>query len=95
MRDGFGESPKQEPPVWTRDEVQSPCINVCVVHPEERLCTGCLRSIDEISGWSKLSDEERAQVLSELPGRAGRLRKRRGGRAARLKRGGSEYAPVK
>ena len=27
--------------VWKRAEVESPCIQVCVVHPEERICTGC------------------------------------------------------
>ena len=34
-----------ETPIWRRDEIQSPCINICVIHPETRLCTGCLRSI--------------------------------------------------
>lgn len=87
MMDGFERPPMQEPPVWSRNEVQSPCIRICVVHPEERLCTGCLRSIDEISRWSKMSDAERAKITAELPDRAGRLRKRRGGRAARLQRG--------
>lgn len=85
MMDGQ-DDPKADPPVWTRDEVQSPCIRICVVHPEERICTGCLRSIDEISRWSKMDDAERATILAELPDRAPRLRKRRGGRAARLKR---------
>jgi len=75
-------------PVWTREEVQSPCVRVCVVHPEARLCTGCLRSIDEITRWSKMSNAERAEIMEALPGRAGQLRKRRGGREARLKRGG-------
>lgn len=90
MKDG-----SNEVPVWTRNEVQSPCINVCVIHPEERLCTGCLRSIDEIAQWSRISNDERETILEELPGRAPRLRKRRGGRNARLKRGGEEFAPVK
>lgn len=70
--------------VWKRDEVQSPCVKICVVHPEERLCVGCLRSIDEISRWSRMTHEERATIMAALPERAPRLRKRRGGRAARL-----------
>jgi predicted Fe-S protein YdhL (DUF1289 family) len=70
--------------VWKRDEVESPCIKVCVVHPEARLCTGCLRSIDEIGQWSRMSADERSVVMEDLPRRAGLLRKRRGGRAARL-----------
>ncbi|MFY0661412.1 MAG: DUF1289 domain-containing protein [Shimia sp.] len=72
--------------VWKRSEVESPCIQVCVVHPEERICTGCLRSIDEITRWSKMSPEERSEIMAELPSRAPRLKKRRGGRSARLKR---------
>jgi uncharacterized protein len=70
--------------VWARDEIQSPCVKLCVVHPEERICVGCFRTIDEISSWSRLSHEQRAQVMAELPARAPRLSKRRGGRQARM-----------
>lgn len=70
--------------VWKRDEIQSPCVKLCVVHPEERICVGCFRSIDEIGSWSRLSPEARAQIMAELPSRAPRLQKRRGGRLARL-----------
>lgn len=72
--------------IWSRDEVQSPCIKICVVHPAERICTGCLRSIDEITQWSKMSNEARARVMDELPNRATLLKKRRGGRSARVER---------
>jgi predicted Fe-S protein YdhL (DUF1289 family) len=70
--------------VWKRDEVASPCVKLCVVHPEARICVGCFRSIDEISRWSRMTHEERATVMAELPGRAPTLAKRRGGRMARL-----------
>ena len=43
--------------VWKRDEVHSPCIKICVIHPEARLCTGCLRSIDEIATWSQMTND--------------------------------------
>ena len=56
------------------------------MHPEARICTGCYRSIDEIGTWSKLSPEERAAIMQELPNRAALLKKRRGGRAARITR---------
>ena len=69
-----------------RARLDSPCVNICVVHPDEDLCTGCLRSTDEIARWAKMPPQERAQVLSSLPARAPRLKKRRGGRAARLHR---------
>ncbi len=74
--------------VWTRPEIESPCIRICVIHPEARLCTGCLRSIDEITRWSKMTPEERRAIMAELPSRSGQVIKRRGGRAARLKRRG-------
>ena len=73
-------------PIWRRDEVDSPCVRICVVHPQARICTGCYRSIDEIANWSRMSSEERRAVIDDLPGRAPLLAKRRGGRSARLKR---------
>lgn len=72
--------------VWKRDEIESPCVQICVVHPEARICTGCLRSIDEITRWSRMTTEERRDVMDDLPTRAPLLTKRRGGRAARLDR---------
>lgn len=72
--------------VWRRQEIESPCIKICVVHPESRLCTGCLRSIDEIGRWSRMSATERREVMAELPSRASAFSKRRGGRAARIAR---------
>ncbi|TMV06342.1 DUF1289 domain-containing protein [Ruegeria sediminis] len=72
--------------VWKRNEVESPCIQICVVHPTERICTGCYRTIDEISRWSKMDSSERGAIMEELPARRPLLAKRRGGRAARLDR---------
>ena len=74
--------------IWSRDEIQSPCIRICVIHPDAQLCTGCLRSIDEIGRWSRMTPDERRAIMAELPSRSGQLMKRRGGRAARLKRRG-------
>jgi uncharacterized protein len=73
-------------PVWQRDEIESPCVQVCLIHPETRLCAGCGRSIDEIAAWSRMSPEARRAIMAELPGRQTAPTTRRGGRAARLKR---------
>ena len=70
--------------VWARNEIESPCVKICVIHPSERLCTGCYRTIEEISAWSRLSQIERDKITNELPERASKLKKRRGGRAARI-----------
>ncbi|MCL3882904.1 DUF1289 domain-containing protein [Marivita sp. GX14005] len=75
--------------IWQRDEIESPCVQVCVIEPESRLCTGCLRSIDEIGAWPTMTPDLRREIMAELPSRAGTLTKRRGGRAARLKRRGA------
>jgi len=70
--------------VWARNEIESPCVKICVIHPSERLCTGCHRTIEEISAWSRLPQIERDKIINELPKRASKLKKRRGGRAARI-----------
>jgi predicted Fe-S protein YdhL (DUF1289 family) len=72
--------------VWVRDEVESPCVKLCVVHPEERVCVGCFRTIEEIATWSRLTPAERRAIMADLPERAPRLARRRGGRMGRLDR---------
>lgn len=71
--------------IWRRSEIESPCVKICVIEPKSRLCTGCLRTIDEIGSWSQMTPEIRAEIMAELPDRKGQLSQRRGGRAARLK----------
>ena len=76
--------------IWKRDEPQSPCIKICVIHPEARLCTGCLRTIDEITAWGRMSNDERRAIMATLPERKPLIAKRRGGRAGRDRRSGDQ-----
>ena len=69
--------------IWKRDEIDSPCIKLCSIHPGERICIGCYRSIEEIGIWSQLSPEQRRKIMADLLDRAPRVQKRRGGRASR------------
>lgn len=69
--------------VWQRGEVQSPCVKVCVVHPETGLCLGCKRSVDEIARWARMTASERRDVLAALPAREAGPQGRRGGASAR------------
>lgn len=62
---------------WQRDEVQSPCVNICVVHRESGLCMGCLRTPDEISRWGRISPEERRAITATLAERAPQIRGKR------------------
>jgi predicted Fe-S protein YdhL (DUF1289 family) len=74
--------------VWQRNEIESPCVKVCLLHPEAGLCIGCHRSRDEIARWSRMTSEERRAIMDDLPTRAPRLAgKRRGGRAGRAPSG--------
>ncbi|HLS19956.1 MAG TPA: DUF1289 domain-containing protein [Paracoccaceae bacterium] len=72
--------------IWERDEIESPCVKICVVHPQARICIGCHRTPEEISRWSRLTSEERRMIMAELPSRAPMLSRRSGGRAGRLRR---------
>ena len=69
--------------VWHRDEPESPCMRVCVIHPESGLCLGCLRNRDEIAAWGRLTADERRAVLARLPERAPLIKPRRRGRKKR------------
>jgi hypothetical protein len=46
--------------------VPSPCISVCVMDEATGLCTGCLRTLDEIALWSVLDDETRREVWQAI-----------------------------
>lgn len=52
--------------------ILSPCIKICVIDPDSRLCTGCWRTLDEIAVWSALSPNARRRIMDDLPARAGR-----------------------
>jgi hypothetical protein len=69
--------------IWQRDEVESPCVKICIIHPESRLCLGCRRSIDEISRWSRMTAEERREIAAALPDRDPGPTRRSGGAGAR------------
>ena len=49
--------------------VASPCVNVCRIDAATRRCFGCARTIDEIAGWTRLTDAERDRIMAELPRR--------------------------
>lgn len=69
--------------LWKRDEVDSPCVKVCVIHPQTGLCLGCARTLGEIAAWSRMAPEARRAVMTELPLRQPAPTGRRGGRGGR------------
>lgn len=53
--------------------IRSPCVNVCMLHPESDLCIGCKRTVEEIGRWTSYSDAERQRIMDELPKRTHEL----------------------
>lgn len=46
--------------------VASPCIKLCILDAETRICTGCHRTLAEIGGWSSMTDVQRRAVLARI-----------------------------
>jgi uncharacterized protein len=59
---------------WAPDRpapsVPSPCVGVCRMAPSpehpEPLCSGCLRTVPEIAGWSKATDDGKLAIWAVL-----------------------------
>lgn len=51
--------------------VKSPCKLICK-YDDEKVCIGCLRTMDEIAGWLQYNDLEKLEVWKRI-----RDRKRR------------------
>ncbi|ABD08092.1 Protein of unknown function DUF1289 [Rhodopseudomonas palustris HaA2] len=49
--------------------LESPCIAVCVIHPQSGLCYGCGRTLPEIARWHRLASDERRAIMAALPER--------------------------
>ncbi|TCS17248.1 hypothetical protein EV278_1024 [Caulobacter sp. BK020] len=49
--------------------IATPCVKVCAVDGQSGFCLGCRRTLPEIAGWARLSDEERSAIMADLPRR--------------------------
>ncbi|RMR15227.1 DUF1289 domain-containing protein [Pseudomonas syringae group genomosp. 3] len=49
--------------------VRSPCVSICALD-EQDICTGCQRTVSEITQWSRMSNNERRAVLGLCDERA-------------------------
>lgn len=68
------DEPAGAPPLWRRNEPDSPCVAVCAIHPSAKICIGCGRRADEIADWAQMTPEERAEIRRVLPTRFDALR---------------------
>ena len=72
--------------IWKRNEIESPCVKVCVIHPAHQICVGCFRTANEIEDWSNFTAEKRKNIMSCLKERKKLTQqKRQGGRLRRIK----------
>lgn len=55
----------------------SPCINVCRMDDATGWCDGCLRTIDEIAGWSSFDDATKRAIWQAIGARHEQLMARR------------------
>lgn len=51
------------------ERIDSPCVNICSIDPDDGYCEGCRRTLDEIARWTAMTPSERARVLGELSDR--------------------------
>ncbi|SET92440.1 DUF1289 domain-containing protein [Pseudomonas graminis] len=49
--------------------VRSPCVSICALN-EADICTGCQRTVAEITGWSRMDNQARRAVLVACDERA-------------------------
>ena len=47
------------------EEVQSPCIGVCVIDDSSGLCQGCFRNTEEIQDWWDLDHAQKEEVVAQ------------------------------
>ena len=46
-------------------KIASPCVSLCCLD-EDDVCMGCLRHINEITGWHGMNDNEKRELLVVL-----------------------------
>lgn len=46
-----------------KENIKSPCRNICKITADTGLCIGCFRSIQEISVWKDLTEKQRSDIL--------------------------------
>ena len=49
--------------------VASPCVSICALD-EQDICSGCQRTVSEITRWGRMDNQERREVLKRCHERA-------------------------
>jgi uncharacterized protein len=73
-------------------DVPSPCVRICRMDLDAGVCIGCMRTMDEISYWTRLSSAEREAVMARLPERRHEYERQVGWQAAMCERCGAHFS---
>ena len=46
--------------------IETPCVNICVMHPGHGICLGCGRTPAEIGAWLSLAPDQRRNIMAGL-----------------------------
>ena len=52
--------------ITEQSDIVSPCVKLCKIDKHTNLCQGCLRTIDEITVWSKASRELKLEIWEKI-----------------------------
>ena len=47
----------------TASRADSPCVDLCIYDYDRDFCTGCGRTLDEVSYWHYFTPQEKQQIL--------------------------------
>lgn len=62
--------------------IASPCVDLCRLDGRTGICTGCLRTAEEIRRWRKMTDHQRRRIMDEMRQRRARLDRNQSRKAA-------------
>jgi uncharacterized protein len=55
--------------------ISSPCMGLCTLDPAAQICLGCGRNLQEIAGWSGMTETDRRRIMAILPERLAAFRR--------------------
>ncbi len=47
-------------------DVPSPCLSICKMDTSKEVCSGCFRTIPEITRWSTASNEDKRSIWRQI-----------------------------
>jgi predicted Fe-S protein YdhL (DUF1289 family) len=56
-------------PVGGPQDVESPCVRICMIDPGHGFCVGCWRTLQEISDWYRYTPAQKLALLPALEDR--------------------------